>query len=73
MALQVSVQEGVATFTLSNPPREGLKAELMLGCATAIERAKGDESVRAVALRVEGGDRPYGGGSPRGTGRSWMR
>lgn len=61
MAFHVSVHEGVATFTLANPPQNRLNTELMLGCAAAIERVTDDESVRVVVLRAEGDDFSYGG------------
>lgn len=61
MAFHVSVQAGVATFTLDNPPHNRLNTELMLGCAAAIEQVKGDESVRVVVIRAEGADFSHGG------------
>ena len=61
MAFHVSVQAGVATFTLDNPPQNRLNTELMLGCAAAIEQVKGDESVRVVVIRAEGENFSYGG------------
>ena len=54
MAFHVSVQAGVATFTLDNPPHNRLSTELVLGCAAAIEQVKADESVRVVVIRADG-------------------
>lgn len=61
MAFRVSVQAGVATFTLDNPPYNRLNTELMLGCAAAIEQVKKDDSVRVVVIQAEGADFSYGG------------
>ncbi|TQC43194.1 enoyl-CoA hydratase/isomerase family protein [Rhodococcus sp. WS4] len=61
MTFHVSVQAGVATFTLDNPPQNRLDTELMLGCAAAVEQVKTDESVRVVVIRAEGEDFSYGG------------
>jgi enoyl-CoA hydratase/carnithine racemase len=61
MAFHVSVHQGVATFTLANPPQNRLNTELMLGCAAAVEQVKSDESIRVVVLRAEGEDFSYGG------------
>lgn len=61
MAFHVSVQAGVATFTLDDPPHNRLSTELVLGCAAAIEQVKADESVRVVLIRAEGEDFSYGG------------
>jgi enoyl-CoA hydratase/carnithine racemase len=55
------VDDGIATFTLDNPPHNRLNTDLVLGCAAAIERIKSDESVRVVVLRAEGDDFSYGG------------
>ncbi len=61
MAFEVSVAGGVAEFTLNNPPQNRLNTEVMLGCAAAVERVQGDESVRVVVIRAEGDDFSYGG------------
>lgn len=61
MAFRVSVQAGVATFTLDNPPYNRLNTELMLGCAAAVEQVTKDDSVRIVVIQAEGPDFSYGG------------
>jgi enoyl-CoA hydratase/carnithine racemase len=61
MAIHVEVQEGIATFTLANPPQNRLNSELMLGVAAAIDQVKADESVRVVLIRANGENFSYGG------------
>lgn len=61
MAFHHSVQAGIATFTLDNPPQNRLDTELMLGCAAAVEQVNADPSVRVVLIKAEGPDFSYGG------------
>lgn len=61
MGLQHVVRDGIATFTLDNPPHNRLNTELMLGVAAAVEQIKGDDSVRVVVIRADGPDFSYGG------------
>lgn len=60
-AFHYSVDDGVATFVLSNPPQNRLSAELVGGLAEAIGKVKVDRSVRAVLLRAEGDNFSFGG------------
>ncbi|MFE9320668.1 enoyl-CoA hydratase/isomerase family protein [Nocardia sp. NPDC052278] len=61
MAFHISVQAGVATFTLDNPPHNRLGTDLMLRCAAAIEQVNSDDSVRVVVIRGAGENFSYGG------------
>ncbi|PQP19517.1 enoyl-CoA hydratase/isomerase family protein [Rhodococcus opacus] len=61
MAFHMSVDAGVATFTLDNPPHNRLDTELMLGCAEAVAQVEKDENVRVVVIRATGEDFSYGG------------
>lgn len=60
-AFHYSIDAGLATFVLSNPPQNRLSADLVGGFAQAINAVKADSSVRAVLLRAEGDDFSFGG------------
>jgi enoyl-CoA hydratase/carnithine racemase len=60
-AFHFSVDEGLATFVLSNPPQNRLSNELVGGLTVAIGKVKSDPTVRALLVRAEGEDFCFGG------------
>jgi enoyl-CoA hydratase/carnithine racemase len=52
--VQFSVDEGVATLTLSEPPANCYSYEMMLALDAAILRARMDESAHVIVVRGEG-------------------
>lgn len=61
MALQVTVRDGVAVFTLDNPPQNRLTVDVLLAFVAGLEQAKADESVRVVVVQARGENFSYGG------------
>lgn len=60
-AFHYSLDEGLATFVLDNPPENRLSDELVGGLVEAIGKVKSDTAVRAVLVRAEGPDFCLGG------------
>ncbi|MCK8642359.1 enoyl-CoA hydratase/isomerase family protein [Mycobacterium colombiense] len=61
MTFAVSIHEGVATFTLDNPPQNRLSPDVLFGFAAGLEQVKTDETVRVVVVRARGENFSYGG------------
>jgi enoyl-CoA hydratase/carnithine racemase len=61
MTFELAIHQGVATFTLDNPPQNRLSADVLFGFAAAVEQVKNDASVRVVVVRARGENFSYGG------------
>ena len=60
-SLHLSIDDGVATLTLDNPPQNRLSAELMGGFLDALQTIQGNPLARAVLLRSKGEHFSFGG------------
>lgn len=56
-----TVEEGIATLLLSNPPQNRLNSATSEGFRTAIKRIQSDSSIRALVIRADGENFSYGG------------
>ena len=54
MSATYELHGNVAVITLNNPPVNGLGYETRVGIATAVERAEGDSSVKAIVITGAG-------------------
>ena len=61
MSATYELQGNVAVITLNNPPVNGLGYETRVGIATAVERAQGDSSVKAIV--ITGAGKAFSGGA----------
>ena len=55
------MRDGVAVFTLDNPPQNRLTVDVLLAFVAGLEQAKADESVRVVVVQARGENFSYGG------------
>lgn len=56
-----TIEDGIATLVLSNPPHNRLNAATTADLRAAIERIRADRDIRAVVIRAEGDDFSHGG------------
>ena len=56
-----SVEDGVATLLLSNPPQNRLGGATSEGFRAGIEKVETDPTIRALVIRAEGDNFSYGG------------
>ncbi len=56
-----TVEEGIATLLLSNPPQNRLNSATSADFRAAVERIQADDSIRALVIRAEGDNFSYGG------------
>ncbi|SAK94389.1 fatty acid degradation protein [Caballeronia fortuita] len=61
MAVDYTIRGGVAVITLDNPPVNGLGHSTRLGIVEGIERANGDDGVRAIV--IIGAGKAFSGGA----------
>ena len=52
--LQIELKEGVAVFTMNNPPVNQLSQHFVLELADAFSEAFGDETIKAIVLTGTG-------------------
>lgn len=60
-ALELTVESGVATLSLNNPPQNRLGLELLTTFSAAIRQIGSDPDVRVVLVRAHGPDFSFGG------------
>jgi enoyl-CoA hydratase/carnithine racemase len=56
-----TVEEGIATLLLSNPPQNRLNGATSADFRAAIEKIQTDDSIRALVIRAEGDNFSFGG------------
>ncbi len=56
-----TVEEGIATLLLSNPPQNRLNGATSEGFRAGIEKVRADPDIRALVIRAEGENFSFGG------------